>query len=74
MLIRVLCVDKTRGFVEDHLLEDFIRSGRIVAFFRPGSNEWIDVGRNSIRIGTDIGFSGQDRRAKSDFSDRYRKM
>jgi hypothetical protein len=74
MLIRVLCVDKTRGFVEDHLLEDFIRTGRVVAFFRPGSNEWVDVGRNSIRNKTDIEFPGQDRRARSDFSDRYRKM
>jgi hypothetical protein len=74
MLIRVLCVDKTRGFVEDHLLEDFIRTGRVVAFFRPGSNEWVDVGRNSIRNKTDIDFAGQDRRGKSYFSDRYRKM
>lgn len=74
MLIRVLCADKTRGFIEDHLLEDFIRTGRIVAFFRPSSNEWVDVERNSIRNKTEIGFPGQERRSKSEISERYRKM
>jgi hypothetical protein len=33
MLIRVLCSDKSRGFVEDYYLDDLIGRGVVVAFF-----------------------------------------
>ncbi len=65
MMIRVLCADKTRGFVEDYLLEDYIRGGKVIAFFRPGSNEWVDVKRDSIRGKRNASFTGPERRSKS---------
>jgi hypothetical protein len=49
MRIRVLCSDKSRGYVEDNKLHDLIEKGIVVAFFRPGSNEWVDARKNNIR-------------------------
>lgn len=49
MLIRVLCKDKSAGEVEESALEELIRQGVVVAFFRPESNEWVDVRKNSLR-------------------------
>ncbi len=43
MLVRVLCSDKSRGYVEDHELHDLIERGIVVAFFQPGSNEWVNA-------------------------------
>jgi hypothetical protein len=48
MLIRVLCRDQCRGLVEDYDLDDLMRRGIVVAFFRPGSNEWVDARNNHI--------------------------
>jgi hypothetical protein len=63
MQIRVLCSDKCRGFLEDYYLDDLISRGVIVAFFRPGSNEWVDPQNNHIRKKTSIGYKGPERRA-----------
>jgi len=49
MPIRVLCSDKCRGFVEDCDLDDLMRRGIVVAFFRPGSNQWLNAKNNYIR-------------------------
>jgi hypothetical protein len=49
MLIRVLCSNKTCGWVEPRALDDLIRRGLVVAFFRQHSNEWVDVGNGTIR-------------------------
>ena len=62
MMIRVLCIDKSRGFVEDSNLDDLVRRGIIVAFFRPGSNEWVDVKNNDIRKKSDTKYAGAERR------------
>jgi hypothetical protein len=62
MLIRVLCKDKSRGFVEDCYLEDLIRRGVVVAFSRPASNESVDVKNNYIRKKAGIGYKEPERR------------
>ena len=68
MLIRVLCCDKGCGFVEDYNLDDLIRRGIVVAFFRTGSNEWVDVNNNCIRKRTSIGYKGVERRSRTKIS------
>lgn len=68
MLIRVLCSDKCRGFVEDCDLDDLIRRGIVVAFFRPGSNQWLNAKNNHIRKKTSNGYKGVERRSKTKIS------
>jgi hypothetical protein len=68
MLIRVLCSDKSRGFVEDRNLDDMIRRGIVVAFYRPGSNEWVDVKNSHLRKRMGIGYKGVERRSGSRIS------
>jgi hypothetical protein len=63
MRIQVLCSDQSRGYVEDYALDDLIGRGLVVAFFRPGSNEWVDVKNNDIRKKRDIGYQGIERRS-----------
>ena len=65
MMIRVLCIDKSRGFVEDSNLDDLVRRGIIVAFFRPGSDEWIDVKNNNIRKKSNAMYAGPERRSSA---------
>lgn len=43
MRIKVLCSDKSRGYVRADELNDLIDRGIVVAFSRPGSDEWIDA-------------------------------
>ncbi len=62
MLIRVLCKDKGLGFVEDYHLDDFIGKGVVEAFFRPGSNEWVDIEKKPIRKKVSIEYKGPERR------------
>jgi hypothetical protein len=50
MLLRVLCSDKSRGYVEDYKLHDLIERGIVVAFFQPGSNEWVNAKDHHISI------------------------
>jgi len=61
-MIRVLCRDKRRGYVQQSNLQDLITMGVVVAFFRPGSNEWVDVHEGNIRTGKIIGYEGPERR------------
>jgi hypothetical protein len=65
MLIQVLCSDKCRGYIEDSNLDDMIKRGIVVAFFRSASNEWVDVKNHRIRKKADIGYKGVERRSKS---------
>ena len=62
MMIRVLCRDKSRGYVEESNLQDLIRRGVVVAFFRPGTNKWINVQNGNIRMGEGIENKGPERR------------
>ena len=62
MLIRVVCKDKSRGFVEDAYLDDLIGRGIVVAFFRPGSNEWVYIEEKPIRNKASIEYKGPERR------------
>jgi hypothetical protein len=62
MMIRVLCSDKSRGFVDDSNLDDLVRRGIVVAFFRPGSNEWVDVKNKYIRKKSSAEYKGLERR------------
>ncbi len=62
MMIRVLCRDKSRGYVQHSNLQDLIRRGVVVAFFRPGSNEWVDVHDGNIRTGKNVEYDGPERR------------
>jgi hypothetical protein len=62
MLIRVLCKDKRRGFVEDYYLDDLIGRGVVVAFFRPASNEWVDIEEKPIRNKASIEHKVPERR------------
>ncbi len=65
MLLRVLCSDKSRGYIEDSDLDDMIKRGKVVAFFQPGSNEWVDVKNNPIREKADIGHNGVERKSNT---------
>jgi hypothetical protein len=62
MLIRVICSDKSCGYIEDSDLDDMIMRGIVVAFCQPGSNEWVDVKNYCIREKADIGHNGVKRR------------
>jgi len=62
MMIRVLCIDKSRGFVEDSNLDDLVSRGIVTAFFRPGSDEWVDVKNGNIRKKSDVIYTGPERR------------
>ena len=62
MMIRVLCRDKSRGYVQQSSLQNLIKMGVVVAFFRPGSNEWVDVHDGKIRTGKNIEYEGPERR------------
>lgn len=66
MMIRVLCRDRSRGFVEASNLDDFVRRGIVIAFFRPGSNEWVDVRNNAIRKKSNVQYTGAERRSGAD--------
>jgi hypothetical protein len=48
-LIRVICRDGSRGFVEDSSLGDFIRIGTVISFFRADLNEWVDIGYDGAK-------------------------
>ncbi len=65
MLIRVLCRDKSRGYIDDHHLNDMIKRGIVVAFFRPASNEWVDVKYDAIRKKVSLEYKGVERRSKT---------
>jgi hypothetical protein len=62
MLIRVICKDKSSGCVEDASLETLIAWGEIVAFFRPGSDEWVDIASGRFRKKADSTYTGPERR------------
>ncbi len=44
MLVRVICKDGSCGSIEGCNMNDFIRTGKIAAFFCPHSSAWVDVG------------------------------
>jgi len=44
MKVRVICKCGSIGSVEHFDLNDFIRVGRVTAFFCPLSMEWVDAG------------------------------
>jgi len=62
MMIRVLCKDKTNGFVDDSSLHDLIKMGIVVAFFRPTSEEWVDIKDGNLRTKSDVTYFGPERR------------
>jgi len=64
MMIRVLCRDKSRGYVQDSNLQDLIRRGVVVAFFRPGTNKWVNVQNGNTRISEGIEYKGPERRKR----------
>jgi hypothetical protein len=65
MLIRVLCRDKSRGYVENYYLDGMIRRGIVVAFYRPQSNRWVDVKYDRIRKKVSLEYKGVERRSKT---------
>ncbi len=64
MRIKVLCCDKSRGYVKDYELNDLIEKGIVVAFFRPGSDEWVDAKKHRMRINENNGYKVPDRTSK----------
>ncbi len=67
MLIQVLWKDNSRVYVQDHNLEDLIKKGQVQEFFRPYSNEWVDVKEKPIRKNASICYNGPERRFKTMF-------
>jgi len=65
MMIEVLCKDKTHGFVEDSSLHDLISIGIVIAFYRPGPEEWVDTKNGNIRKKLDSPYAGPERRFSS---------
>jgi len=59
MLIKVICKDKTAGFINEVNLTRLLRTGDIAAFYRAG--EWVAVDRDPIRSGG-RGYAGPERR------------
>jgi hypothetical protein len=68
MLIQVLWKDNRRVYVQDHNLDDLIKTGQIQEFFRPYSNEWVNVKGGPIREKTSIEYDGPERRFKAIFT------
>ncbi len=65
MMIQVVCRDQSRGFVEDSNLDDAVIMGIVVAFFRPGPNEWVDTKNGNVRKKADAAYTGPERRFSS---------
>lgn len=59
MLIRAIYEDYTRGMIQDSLLENLIRQGKIVGFFRTGG--YVRIGHDPIR-GNGGDYKGPERR------------
>jgi hypothetical protein len=65
MMIKVISKDKSQGCVEASQLDCFINMNIVMAFFRPSSNEWVDVASGNIRKNSDAYYAGPERRFKS---------
>jgi len=63
MLIRAIYEDYTRGMIQDSYLENLIRQGRIVGFFR--TNGYVRIGHDPIR-GVGGEYKGPERRRQHD--------
>ncbi len=61
MLIRVIYKNNSSGMVKDHLLDELIKSGEIVAFHR--SSGWATIGRDPVR-GKSSPYNGPERRKR----------
>ena len=64
MMICVLCRDKSRGYVQDSNLQDLIRRGVVVAYSRPGTNEWVNVQNGIMKTSGGTEYMGPERRNK----------
>ena len=62
VMIRVLCRDKSRGFVQDSDFDDLVRRGIVVAFYRPSSDEWVDAKGPDVRQKSEVEYYGPERR------------
>ena len=47
--IEVEYQDGSHAFVDDHSLENLIKSNRIKQFFRPSEKRWITIGIDAVR-------------------------
>ena len=61
MLIRAIYEDYTRGMIKDSYLDNLIRQGKIVGFFRTGG--YVRIGHDPIR-GTGGEYMGPERRRR----------
>ncbi|GFE58418.1 hypothetical protein AOG1_22980 [Geobacter sp. AOG1] len=59
MLIRAIYEDYTRGMIKDSYLDNLIRQGKIVGFFRTGG--YVRIGHDPIR-GAGGEYRGPERR------------
>ncbi len=64
MRIKVLCSDKSRGYVKDNELHELIEKGVVVAFFRAGSGEWVDAKKHRKMNKGQQSFKVPDRTSK----------
>jgi hypothetical protein len=60
MIIKVMYHDRTYDMVYESLLDQLIREGKVMKFYRP-SEGWITVGRRPVR-GRGGAYQGPDRR------------
>ncbi|WP_343213483.1 GSU3473 family protein [Geomobilimonas luticola] len=61
MLIRAIYEDYTRGMIKDSYLDNLIRQGKIVGFFR--TSGYVRIGHDPIR-GTGGEYKGPERRRR----------
>jgi len=61
MMIKVIYHDNRADMVKEYLLEELIRTKKIIAFRR--SNGWVNLGRDPVRA-SQLPFVGQERRKK----------
>ena len=61
MLIRAIYEDYTRGMIKDSYLDNLIRQGKIVGFFRTGG--YVRIGHDPIR-GVGGEYKGPERRRR----------
>ncbi len=65
MLIKVLWKDNRHVYVQDVHLDNLINEGEVQKFFRPYSNEWVNIEDGSIRNISGADYTGPERRFKT---------
>jgi hypothetical protein len=62
MLLRVRYPNVTFDYVSTQMIDEFIAEKRIIKFYRPSGQQWIDIERDTIRRAKNRKYKGIERR------------